>query len=137
MIPWVNKVSILFYSLCGLKNDVQYTHVKCASREQCNLLRGFFRKVQLLLWPTQLAVVAPTFNDAFCDVDYIEDSRFKSQCRDISRTSNQCRKIEFWFIPPTQPFGMVISKNYIKKFPSALHLKNFRKARKFTKKYHF
>ena len=58
---------------------------------------------------------------------------FKSQCRNISRISNQFRKIEFWFIPPKQPFGMVISKNDIKKSPSALQLKNFRKVRKFTK----
>ena len=57
----------------------------------------------------------------------------KSQCRNISRISNQFRKIEFWFIPPKQPFGMVISKNDIKKSPSALQLKNFRKVRKFTK----
>ena len=63
-------LALVYKSLCGLKNDVQYTHVKCASREQCTLLCGFFRKVQLLLWPTQLAVVAPTFNDAFCDADY-------------------------------------------------------------------
>ena len=38
---------------------------------------------------------------------------FKSQCRNISRISNQFRKIEFWFIPPKQPFGMVISENDI------------------------
>ena len=62
---------------------------------------------------------------------------FKSQCRNISRISNQFRKIEFWFIPPKQPFGMVISENDIKKSPSALHLDNFRKVRKFTKKYNF
>ena len=61
----------------------------------------------------------------------------KSQCRNISRISNQFRKIEFWFIPPKQPFGMVISENDIKKSPSALHLDNFRKVRKFTKKYNF
>ena len=63
--------------------------------------------------------------------------RVKSQCRNISRISNQFRKIEFWFIPPKQPFGMVISENDIKKSPSALHLDNFRKVRKFTKKYNF
>ena len=57
----------------------------------------------------------------------------KSQCRNISRISNQFPKIEFWFIPPKQPFGMVISKNDINKSPSALHLENFRKVRKFTK----
>ena len=57
----------------------------------------------------------------------------KSQCRNISRISNQLRKIEFWFIPSKQPFGMIISKNDIKKSPSALHFKNFRKVRKFTK----
>ena len=57
----------------------------------------------------------------------------KSQCRNTSRISNQLRKIEFWFIPPKQPFGMVIPKNDIKKSPSALHFKNFRKVRKFTK----
>ena len=61
----------------------------------------------------------------------------KSQCWNISRISNQFRKIEFWFIPPKQPFGMVISENDIKKSPSALHLDNFRKVRKFTKKYNF
>ena len=61
----------------------------------------------------------------------------KSQCRNISRISNQFRKIEFWFIPPKQPFGMVISENDIIKSPSALHLDNFRKVRKFTKKYNF
>ena len=61
----------------------------------------------------------------------------KSQCRNISRISNHFRKIEFWFIPPKQPFGMVISENDIKKSPSALHLDNFRKVRKFTKKYNF
>ena len=61
----------------------------------------------------------------------------KSQCQNISRISNQFRKIEFWFIPPKQPFGMVISENDIKKSPSALHLDNFRKVRKFTKKYNF
>ena len=54
----------------------------------------------------------------------------KSQCRNISRISNQFRKIEFWFIPPKQPFGMVISENDIKKSPSALHLDNFRKVHK-------
>ena len=64
-------------------------------------------------------------------------SCFKSQCRNISRISNQFRKIEFWFIPPKQPFGMVISENDIKKSPSALHLDNFRKVRKFTKKCNF
>lgn len=62
--------SVQHKSLCGLKNDVQYTHVTCASCEKCTLLCGFFRKVQLLLWPTQLAVVAPTFDDAFCGLDY-------------------------------------------------------------------
>ena len=62
--------SVQHKSLCGLKNDVQYTHVTCASCEQCTLLCAFIQKIQLLLWPTQLAVVAPTFNDAFCDVDY-------------------------------------------------------------------
>ena len=62
---------------------------------------------------------------------------FKSQCRNISRISNQFRKIEFWFIPTKQPFGMVISENDIKKSPSALNLDNFRKVRKFTKKYNF
>ena len=61
----------------------------------------------------------------------------KSQCRNTSRISNQFRKIEFWFIPPKQPFGMVISENDIKKSPSALNLDNFRKVRKFTKKYNF
>ena len=61
----------------------------------------------------------------------------KSQCRNISRISNQFRKIEFLFIPPKQPFGMVISENDIKKSPSALHLDNFRKVRKFTKKCNF
>ena len=63
--------------------------------------------------------------------------KFKSQCRNISRIRNQFRKIEFWFIPPKQPFGMVISENDIKKSPSALHLDSFRKVRKFTKKYNF
>ena len=63
--------------------------------------------------------------------------KFKSQCPNISRISNQFRKIDFWFIPPKQPFGMVISENDIKKSPSALHLDNFRKVRKFTKKYNF
>ena len=62
--------SVQHKSLCGLKNDVQYTHVTCACCEQCTLLCGFFRKIQLLLWPTQLAVVAPKFNDAFSDVDH-------------------------------------------------------------------
>ena len=57
----------------------------------------------------------------------------KSQCRNISRISNQFRKIEFLFIPPKQPFRMVISENDIKKSPSALYLDNFRKVRKFTK----
>ena len=61
----------------------------------------------------------------------------KSQCRNISRITNQFRKIEFWFIPPKQPFDMVISENDIKKSPSALHLDNFRKVRKFPKKYNF
>ena len=61
----------------------------------------------------------------------------KSQCRNISRISNQFRKIEFWFIPPKQLFGMVISENDIKKSPSALHLDNFRKVRKFIKKCNF
>ena len=63
--------------------------------------------------------------------------KIKSHCRNISRISNQFRKIEFWFIPPKQPFGMVISENDIKKSPSALHLDNFRKVRKFTKKCNF
>ena len=67
----------------------------------------------------------------------IEMRLFKSQCRNISRISNQFRKIEFWFIPPKQPIGMVISENYIKKSPSALHLDNLRKVRKFTKKIQF
>ena len=65
------------------------------------------------------------------------NSKLKSQCRNISRISNQFRKIEFWFLPPKQPFGIVISENDIKKSPSALHLDNFRKVRKFTKKYNF
>ena len=51
---------------------------------------------------------------------------FKSQCRNLTRISNQFRKIEFWFIPPKQPFGMVISENDVKKSPSALNLDNFR-----------
>ena len=33
---------------------------------------------------------------------------FKSECQNISRISNQFSKMEFWFIPPKQPFGMVI-----------------------------
>ena len=76
----------------------------------------------------------------FKNVKKIVCSRFsnlKSQCPNISRITNQFRKIEFWFIPPKQPFGMVISENDIKKSPSALHLDNFRKVRKFTKKCNF
>ena len=56
-----------------------------------------------------------------------------SQCQNVSRISNQFRKIEFRFIPTKQPFGMVISKNNIKKSAIALHLENFRKVRKFSK----
>ena len=63
----------------------------------------------------------------------LDQFMFKSQCRNISRISNQFPKIKFWFIPPKQPFGMVISKNDINKSPSALHWENFRKVRKFTK----
>ena len=70
-------------------------------------------------------------------IDHHFTTVIKSQCRNISRIRNQFRKIEFWFIPPKQPFGMVISENDIKKSPSALHLDNFRKVRKFTKKYNF
>ena len=63
----------------------------------------------------------------------LSNSNIKSQCWNVSRISNQFRKIEFWFIPPKQPFGMVISEIDIKKTPSALNLDNFRRVRKFTK----
>ena len=58
---------------------------------------------------------------------------FKSQCRKISRISNQFQKFQFWLIPPKHPFRGTLSRNDIKKFPSALHFENFRKVRKFAK----
>ena len=35
-------------------------------------------------------------------------------------SQNQFRKIEFWLIAPKQPFDKTISRNDIKKSPSAL-----------------
>ena len=47
-------------------------------------------------------------------------------------------KSNFGLYYPNNPLiGMVISENDIKKSPSALNLDNFRKVRKFTKKYNF
>ena len=57
----------------------------------------------------------------------------KSQCRKILRISNQFQKFQFCLIPPKHPFRGTISRNDIKKSPSALHFKNFRKVRKFAK----
>ena len=57
----------------------------------------------------------------------------KSQCRKISRISNQFQKFQFWLIPPKHPFRGTISRNDIKKSPSALHFENFRKVPKFAK----
>ena len=42
-------------------------------------------------------------------------------------------KFKFWLIPPKHPFRGTISRNDIKKSPSALHFENFRKVRKFAK----
>ena len=61
-------------------------------------------------------------------------SFFKSQCRKISRISNQFQKFEFWLIPPKHPFRETISRNDIKKSPSALHFENFKKYIKNTLK---
>ena len=88
------------------------------------------------IWSANISVqIKPAFQSQTREIGQI--LALKSQCRNISRISNQFRKIEFWFIPPKQPFGMVISENDIKKSPSALHLDNFRKVRKFTKKCNF
>ena len=57
----------------------------------------------------------------------------KSQCRKISRISNHFQKFEFWLVPPKQPFRWTISRNDIKKFPSALHFEKFGKVRKLNK----
>ena len=57
----------------------------------------------------------------------------KSQCRKISRISNQFQKFQFWLIPHKHPFRGTLSRNDIKKSPSALHFENFRKVRKFAK----
>ena len=57
----------------------------------------------------------------------------KSQCRKISRILNQFQKFQFWLIPPKHPFRGTISRNDIKKSPSALHFENFRKVPKFAK----
>ena len=65
------------------------------------------------------------------------NAKFKSQCRNISRISNQFRKTKFWLIPPKHSFDITISRNDMKKTPSALHLENFRKVRKFATKYNF
>ena len=61
----------------------------------------------------------------------------KNQRRNISRISNQFRKIEFWLIPPKQPFDITLSRNDINKSPSALHLEKFREIQKFLKKHIF
>ena len=58
---------------------------------------------------------------------------FKSQCRKISRISNQFQKFQFWLIQPKHAFRGTISRNDIKKSPSALHFENFRKVPKFAK----
>ena len=58
----------------------------------------------------------------------------KSQCRNISRISNQVREIEFWLIPPKQPFDITISRNDVKKSPNAVHLEKFTEVRKLAKK---
>ena len=57
----------------------------------------------------------------------------KSQCRKISRISNQFQKFQFWLIQPKHAFRGTISRNDIKKSPSALHFENFRKVPKFAK----
>ena len=38
----------------------------------------------------------------------------KSQCRNISRISNQFQKIEFWFIPTKQPLERLFQKMILK-----------------------
>ena len=53
----------------------------------------------------------------------------------VSRISNQFRKIEFWLMPPKQPLDITISRNDTKKSPSGLHLEKFRRVRKFAKIY--
>ena len=60
-------------------------------------------------------------------------SELKSQCRKISKISNQFLKFEFWLIPPKQPFRCTISRNDIKKSSSALHFEKFGKVQKFHK----
>ena len=52
----------------------------------------------------------------------------------MSRITNEFRKIEFWPIPPKQPFKISISRNNIKKSASALHFEKYRKVRNFEKK---
>lgn len=73
----------------------------------------------------------------FVEVADEEINRFKSRCRTISTISNQFRKIEFWLIPPKEPFDITISRNDTKKSPSALHLQTFRRVRIFAKKHNF
>jgi len=73
----------------------------------------------------------------FVEVTDEEINCFKSRCRTVSGISNQFRKIEFWLIPPKQPFDITISRNDTKKSPSGLHLEKFRRVRKFAKKYNF
>ena len=105
-------------------------------RQEIQLLRDEVAHSRLQVHPVKNRVKFNVTRKTFWELEKSARS-LKSQCRNISRISNQFRKIEFWFIPPKQPFGMVISENDIKKSPSALHLDNFRKVRKFTKKYNF
>ena len=60
---------------------------------------------------------------------------FKSRCRTISRISNQFRKIEFWLIPPKEPFDITISRNDTKKSPALYiwrHSEEFENSQKNT-----
>ena len=57
----------------------------------------------------------------------------KSHRPNISRISNQFRKIELWLTRSKQPSDIVISRNIIIKYPSLLHLESFTKVWKFPK----
>ena len=65
-----------------------------------------------------------------------------SQCRNtsgesiksLSKKKNKKKKNKFWLIPPKQPFDMTVSRSYIKKSLSALHLEKFRKVRNLKSK---
>ena len=116
------------------ESDVYFAEIECNMNFFCQTVNDWLRVTEVNF---QELDVSP--NDSISQLGLRSrkcseyGSSFKSQCRKISRISNQFQKFQFWLIPPKHPFRGTLSRNDIKKSPSALHFENFRKVPKFAK----